>query len=100
MEGAEVKVETNAWADFVFGKNYNLSILLEVEIQIQDHGHLKDIPSGQEVEKSGIYLREMNAKLLQKIKELTLYLIDVNKRVQLLENGNLELTIANKKLQK
>lgn len=95
----EVKVETTAWADFVFDKNYNLPTILEVEKQIQDHGHLKDIPSAQEVEKNGIYLGEMNAKLLQKIEELTLYLIDLNKKVQVLEDKNTQLSNEKVKLQ-
>ncbi len=84
----EIKVETNGWSDFVFEKNYNLPTLKEVENHINEKGHLKDIPSAQEVEKNGIFLGEMNSKLLQKIEELTLYTIQQEKR---LENQSKEM---------
>lgn len=88
----EVKVEnTSAWPDFVFEKDYELLTLEEVEEHINENGHLPKIPSEQEVAESGINLGEMDAKLLQKIEELTLYMIDVNKRVNELENENKEL---------
>ena len=76
-----VKVYTT-WADFVFEKNYNLPTLEDVEKHIKQNGHLKDIPSAKEVETNGIELGEMNKKLLQKIEELTLYIIDINKELQ------------------
>lgn len=76
-----VKVYTT-WADFVFEKEYKLASLEEVEKHIQKNGHLKDIPSASEVEKSGIELGEMNKLLLQKVEELTLYVIQLNKELQ------------------
>lgn len=77
----EVKVQLqNAWPDYVFSKNYNLKTLEETETYIQENQHLPEIPSAQEVEENGILLGEMNAKLLQKIEELTLHLIDQNKK--------------------
>ncbi len=75
-----VKVYTS-WADFVFEKNYILPKLEEVEEYIGMNGCLMNIPSAKEVEKNGIELGEMNKKLLQKIEELTLYLIELNKEV-------------------
>ncbi|QLE02014.1 hypothetical protein HX109_10780 [Galbibacter sp. BG1] len=75
----EVKVEVGTWSDFVFKDDYNLPTLDEVETHIKEKGHLQDIPSAEEVEKEGINLGEMNAKLLQKIEELTLYLIEEHK---------------------
>lgn len=75
-----VRVYTT-WADFVFEKNYDLPTLEEVEKHIQDNGHLKDIPSAIEVEKNGIELGEMNKRLLQKVEELTLYVIQLNKEL-------------------
>ena len=83
----EIKVEAD-WADFVFYDNYKLPTLVDVENYIRANGHLKDIPSAKEVEKNGIYLGEMNSKLLQKIEELTLYTIQQQKeitRLKLLE---------------
>ncbi|MCL6220763.1 hypothetical protein [Zunongwangia pacifica] len=78
IRAKEIKVETG-WADFVFYDTYMLPSLEEVEDHIKKKGHLKNIPSAEEVEKNGILLGEMNAKLLQKIEELTLYVIAQNK---------------------
>jgi hypothetical protein len=90
VRAKEIKVETG-WSDFVFEKNYQLPTLEEVEAHIKDKGHLKDIPSAEEVAENGILLGEMDSKLLQKIEELTLYIIDINKRMELLEKENAEL---------
>lgn len=76
-----VKVYTT-WADFVFEKSYTLPTLEEVEEHIKKNGHLKDIPSATEVETNGIELGEMNKKLLQKVEELTLYVIQLNKELK------------------
>ena len=85
----EVKVATHDnWADFVFKKEYKLPTLKEVEKHIKAKGHLRDIPSAEEVEKNGFYLGEMDAKLLQKIEELTLYTISQEKQ---LENQSKEI---------
>ena len=83
-----VKVEMNsgAWSDFVFNDNYKLKSLKEVEDYINEKNHLPDIPTAKEVEDKGVNLGEMDAKLLQKIEELTLYLIEQNKRIEELEN--------------
>ena len=75
----EVKVQATGWADFVFKKEYNLPTLEEVEKHIKEKGHLENIPNEEEVLKNGISLGEMNAKLLQKIEELTLYMIEMKK---------------------
>ena len=76
----EIKVQASGWSDFVFEESYDLPSLEQVEVQIKEKGHLKDIPSAAEVAENGIYLGEMDAKLLQKIEELTLYMIDMNKK--------------------
>ena len=79
----EVKVEnTSAWPDFVFEKDYDLRTLKELEEHITEKGHLPEIPSEEEITENGINLGEMNAKLLQKIEELTLYLIEQNKEIK------------------
>jgi hypothetical protein len=83
---SEIRVEANDHtADFVFSENYKLRDLEQVEEFIQKHKHLPDIFSAIEMEKSGINLAEMNKLLLQKIEELTLYLIEKEKRVEVLE---------------
>ena len=78
IRAKEIVVETG-WSDFVFENDYKLPTLEEVEQHIKTKGHLKDIPNAKEVEENGIQLGEMNSKLLQKIEELTLYLIEENK---------------------
>ena len=90
IRSKEVKVEAN-WSDFVFYDNYKLRTLEEVEQHINEKGHLPEIPSEAEVTENGINLGEMNAKLLQKIEELTLYMIDMNKEVKQLKSENQEL---------
>lgn len=78
----EVEVKANVWADYVFKKEYNLNSLEEVEKHIQEKGHLPNVPSADEVVKNGINLGEMDAKLLEKIEELTLYSIEQNKQIK------------------
>ena len=58
----------------------------------KEKGHLKDIPSAKEVETNGILLGQMDAKLLQKIEELTLYTIEQEKEIQKLKTENLDNT--------
>jgi len=79
IHSKEVKVDMTGWSDFVFKKDYALPTLEEVEKQIAEKGHLENIPSEEEVLKNGINLGEMNAKLLQKIEEMTLYMIEMKK---------------------
>jgi hypothetical protein len=76
----KVKVTTVSWADHVFHPTYRLPPLSEVEQFIQQHHHLPDVPSATEVEKNGIDLGDNQATLLKKIEELTLYIIEQNKR--------------------
>ncbi|WP_294959862.1 tail fiber protein [uncultured Flavobacterium sp.] len=80
IHSQEVKVDMEGWSDFVFKKEYNLPTLEQVQKHIAEKGHLENIPSEEEVLKNGINLGEMNAKLLQKIEELTLYIIQQEKK--------------------
>lgn len=86
VRSKEVLVEITGWSDFVFEKDYKLMSLAEVEQFVKQHGHLPDVPSANEVEENGIGLGEMNALLLQKIEEMTLHLIEMEKRIQELES--------------
>ncbi|SMC75173.1 hypothetical protein [Pedobacter africanus] len=81
----EIKVETANWPDYVFAKDYELPTLQETEKHIKTKGHLPGIPSAAEVKANGIDLGEMNAKLLQKIEELTLHLIRQQKEIEQLK---------------
>ncbi|WP_240964190.1 fibronectin type III domain-containing protein [Flavivirga algicola] len=84
----EVRVDLDGWSDFVFEKDYKLPTLKEVEKHIKEKGHLKDIPSAKNVEEHGILLGDMNAKLLQKIEELTLYIIQQQKTLKEQDHKN------------
>jgi hypothetical protein len=89
----EIKVQATGRSDFVFKKEYYLPTLEEVEKHIIEEGHLKDIPSEEEVLKNGINLGEMDSKLLQKIEELTLYIIQQEKKN---DQQSLEIEILKK----
>ncbi|MGG5209816.1 cell wall anchor protein [Chryseobacterium sp. MIQD13] len=84
----EVQVKANVWADYVFKKDYKLNSLEEVEKYIQKNGHLPNIPSEEDVLKNGLNIAQMNAKLMEKIEELTLYSIEQNKQIKSLQEEN------------
>ncbi|MBV1888584.1 MAG: fibronectin type III domain-containing protein, partial [Urechidicola sp.] len=95
----EVRVALIAnWPDYVFEKNYELSSLTEVEAFINKYGHLKNIPSAFETELNGIGIGEMNALLLRKIEELTLYAIQQEKKINALDIENKQLQSLNERL--
>lgn len=81
----KVKVTSAAWADFVFEPGYNIRSLPETEAFIKQNKHLPDVPTAAEVARDGQDLGEMNKILLQKIEELTLQVIELNKKVEKLE---------------
>ena len=85
MRAREIEVNALTWADFVFADDYQLSSLYEVENYIKENNHLPNVPSEKEVAKDGINLGEMDAILLRKIEELTLYIIEQDKRIKDLE---------------
>lgn len=94
-EGVTVKLQSDGWPDFVFRKDYLLPSLQDVENYIQRNGHLPNIPSASEIGKNGIHLGEMDAQLLQKIEELTLYTIEQQKEIDSLKNANQALIEQN-----
>ncbi len=71
--------------DYVFTSSHRKPTLTELETFINQKQHLPDIPSAAEVKEKGLNLSEMNATLLKKIEELTLYIIEQDKRIQKLE---------------
>ncbi|MBI3259521.1 MAG: hypothetical protein HYZ54_08630 [Ignavibacteriae bacterium] len=83
----EIIVTTNSslWADYVFKKDYRLKSLSEVKEYIDENGHLPGIPSTEEAVKDGVAVGEIQAKLLEKIEELTLHLIKMENRIRELE---------------
>ena len=89
-EEVKVALQSN-WPDFVFQEDYKLNDLSNLENYIKTNKHLPNIPNAGFVAKEGYHLGEMDAKLLEKVEELTLYLIEHNKRIDRLERRNAEL---------
>ena len=85
IRSKEVVVETG-WADYVFDKKYKLKSLEQVEDFIDQNKHLSGLPSAQEIEKNGLQLGDTQKKMMEKIEELTLYVIELNKHIKELEN--------------
>lgn len=81
----EIEVTNMNWADFVFADDYSLKSLDEVEAFIDANNHLPDVPSEKEVLANGTNLADMDAILLQKIEELTLYTIQLKKEIEALK---------------
>jgi hypothetical protein len=82
---AVIKPSASPWPDYVFNKDYKLPTLEEIEKYITAHGHLPDIPSKDDIEKNGIDVADNQCLLLKKIEELTLLLIEQDKRIKMLE---------------
>ena len=82
IRAREVKIEITAGADYVFSTDYNLRSLSEVETFVQENKHLPDIPSEKQMQEEGLNVNEMQIKLLQKIEELTLYVIEQDKQIK------------------
>lgn len=81
----EVRVFDNTsgyWADFVFEKNYKLMPLLEVEKYYNSNKHLPNIPTAKQIEEDGNDLAKTDALLLQKIEELTIYIVQQQKEIE------------------
>ncbi len=70
---------TSDWADYVFDKDYKLKPLSEVETYIKNNKHLPDVPSTDDVACDGIDMAKMDATLLRKVEELTLYVLELKK---------------------
>jgi len=81
----EVVVNTDTWSDFVFDSCYQLTDLKILEAQLKADKHLPGVPSAAEVQDNGVALGEMNKILLQKVEELTLYLIAQQKEIDALK---------------
>ena len=74
------------WPDYVFAQDYKLPSLTNVEAYINANSHLPEVPSAETIEQEGISVGDMDAILLKKIEELTLYIIEQDKRIKQLES--------------
>jgi trimeric autotransporter adhesin len=86
VEEVVVQLQAN-WPDYVFKTDYNLPSLSEVQKFISVNHHLPGVPSAEEVKSDGVVVGEMNAILLKKIEELTLYIIKQEERIAALEKA-------------
>jgi hypothetical protein len=86
--GEEVRVQLKtAWPDYVFDKDYKQLSLKELEQFVNEHKHLPNIPSAKEIEKDGQHLGEIQIKLLEKVEELTLYIIELKKEIEAIKKN-------------
>lgn len=82
VHAKEVKVDLSVpGPDYVFDSKYKLLSLADVRAYIAEHQHLPDVPSAEEMERNGISLSEMNMILLKKVEELTLYVLELEERI-------------------
>jgi len=86
----EIKVNTTG-ADFVFEPTYKLRPLAEVETFIKQNKHLPNVAPAAEMQTNGVSMGEMQAKLLEKVEELTLYVIELKKEIEVLKKQNNQL---------
>lgn len=87
MKVKHLKVTLTDWPDYVFGSGYALMPLGELESYIREHDHLPGVPTANNVEKNGADLGEMNKILMEKVEELTLYIIDLQKQINGLKSN-------------
>lgn len=81
-------IQVGSWADYVFAPGYDLPSLKDVETFIEQHQHLPGVPSEADVKENGVEMGDMNKVLLQKVEELTLYMIQLKKETEMLQQQN------------
>lgn len=91
VNAKEIDVEFNQAADYVFDEDYDLKPLSEVEAFVKENKHLPGVPSAKEFSEKGMNVSEMSNLLLEKVEELTLHIIQLQKEVELLKARNAEL---------
>jgi hypothetical protein len=99
IQAKEIRVETG-WADFVFAPEYALRPLSEVESYICQNRHLPDVTPASEIQKDGLQVGKQMTEMMQKIEELTLYLIDLKKENTNIQQENAALKTRIEKLEK
>jgi len=88
IHSKEVRIDLNNWPDYVFDQNYNLPTIAQAEQHIKEKGRLINMPSAETIETKGLELGEITRLQQEKIEELTLYIIELNKRIERLEKSN------------
>lgn len=95
----KVKVTDTGWSDYVFKEGYDLPSLEQVEQYIGEEGHLPDIPAEAEIGENGLDLSDIVVRQMQKIEEITLYLIELKKENEELRRRIIELEKENNRVQ-
>ncbi|MBL7897445.1 MAG: hypothetical protein JNJ99_02835 [Crocinitomicaceae bacterium] len=98
LRAREIKVDEDNWPDYVFDKNYKLPSLTTVGEFINENHHLPGVPSQSEIESEGLNLGDMQKIQMQKIEELTLYLIEMEQKMKGMENRIIDLENENSEL--
>lgn len=91
IRATKLNLDTRWWSDFVFTNDYNLPAISEVDSYIQINKHLPGVPSEHEILKNGLDVGDMQAIQQQKIEELTLYIIQLQKQIEVLNNKVIQL---------
>jgi len=84
IRSKEVVVEAD-WADYVFDKEYKLPTIPELENFIRQNKHMPNIPSAKEIAENGLQIGDIQKRMMEKIEELTLYIIELNKKIEELQ---------------
>jgi hypothetical protein len=87
-EELKVKLQNSGWPDYVFTNNYKLMPLADLQNFITKNNHLPNIPKASVIEKEGLEVGEMQRKLMEKVEELTLYILDLQKQIDELKKKN------------
>jgi len=94
----EMRIDAASWADYVFDKNYQLPKLKDLAKFIDLNHHLPGVPSAAEIKENGINVGEMQTLQMLKIEELTLYLIEMDQKMELMQTEINDLKEENKNL--
>jgi hypothetical protein len=97
IKATEIRVESG-WCDYVFASDYKLRPIQEVADFIKSNQHLPNIPPAIEVETDGLALGDMSRRMMEKIEELTLYLIQQDEQIQMLRAQNQTMQLEIEKL--
>ncbi|MBL7899370.1 MAG: hypothetical protein JNJ99_12605 [Crocinitomicaceae bacterium] len=96
----ELRIDATTWADFVFEESYDLPELNQVAAFIEENHRLPGVPSSEEIKENGINVAEMHTLQMQKIEELTLYMIEMNQKMEELQSEVSRLKQENQELKK
>lgn len=77
----EIIVDLQTWPDYVFRPSYSLISLRDLRVYINTHGHLPNVPPAQEIEEEGLSLNENARITMEKVEELTLYVLDLQDQI-------------------